>query len=329
MKLRTLSIALAATLLAAACNQNAPAPAAAPKPAAARAVAHRPPPAPQAMPTEGHIRSLAPDHASIRYRVYGNGEPTLVLIHGWSCDSGYWDQQLNDLALRHTVVTLDLAGHGRSDAPKRKDWSMKNFGSDVAAVVNAVGKPRVILVGHSMGGPVAIEAARQLHGKVIGIVGVDTLRDVAKPYPKEMTDPLLKAMHDNFPKATADLVDKNFFTGQSDPVVRKWIVKDMSSAPSKVAIPSFKSLLAMDYRKALDDLDVPIVAINAEQPPTDEAAIRRIEPRFRVVTMAGVGHFLMMEKPAQFNQMLARIADAWQVNEKRTAAPLWGPSPTR
>jgi pimeloyl-ACP methyl ester carboxylesterase len=328
MNLRTLTTLLAATLLAAGCSRQSATPPPAPKPAAPTA-AHRPPPAPQAMPTESRVRSLAPDRSSIRYLVYGSGEPTLVLIHGWSCNSGYWDRQLNDLAVKHTVVTLDLAGHGRSDVRKRKDWSMRNFGADVAAVVNAIGRPRVILVGHSMGGPVAIEAARQLPGKVIGIVGVDTLRDVARPYPKEATDALLKAMHDDFAKATADFVDRNFFTDQSDPVVRRWIVKDMSSAPAKVAIPALKSLLAMDYRAALGDLDVPIVAINAAQPPTDEAAIREIEPRFRVVTMTGVGHFLMMEKPAQFNLMLARIADAWAMNEKKPAAPLSEPSPTR
>jgi pimeloyl-ACP methyl ester carboxylesterase len=328
MKLHALTTLLAAVLLAAGCSRQAATPPPAPKPAASVA-AQGPPPAPQAVPTESRVRSLAPDHSSIRYLVYGSGEPTLVLIHGWSCSAGYWDGQLNDLAVKHTVVTLDLAGHGRSDARKRKDWSMQNFGADVAAVVNAIGKPRVILVGHSMGGPVAIEAARQLPGKVIGIVGVDTLRDVATPYPKETTGPLLRAMHDDFAKATADLVDKNFFTDQSDPVVRKWIVKNMSSAPPKVAIPSFKSLLAMDYRAALGGLDLPIVAINAAQPPTDEAAIRKIVPRFRVVTMTGVGHFLMMEKPAQFNLMLARIADTWEMDEKKPAAPLSAPSPTR
>lgn len=325
---RSLATAFAITLLIAACGRESPAPAPVPEKAAS-AVSHIPPPAPQAMPTDARVPSLAPDHSTIRYRVYGNGEPTLVFIHCWSCNSGYWDRQLNDLAVGHTVVTLDLAGHGQSDVKRRKAWSVKNFGSDVAAVVNAIGKPRVILVGHSMGGPVAIEAARQLKGKVIGIVGVDTLRDIGHPYPKEMTDPLLKAMREDFAKATADFVDKNFFTDASDPVVRRWIVKDMSSAPAKVAIPSFESLLAMDYRTALDDLDVPIVAINADRPPTDEAAIRRFEPRFRVVTMTGVGHFLMMEKPREFNAMLARIADAWQRLEKSPPAPLSDTAPTR
>ncbi len=261
--------------------------------------------------------------------MYGSGEPAIVLIHGWSCDSGYWDSQLDDLAAKYTVVTLDLAGHGKSDAKKRKDWSMANFGADVAAVVNAVGTPRVVLVGHSMGGPVALEAARQLPGKVIGIVGVDTLRDIAHPFPKETTKPVLKGMREDFTKAAKDLVDKNFFTDKTDPIIRKWIVKDMSSAPPKVAIPALESLVAMDYGPLLNELDLPIVVINADQPPTDEAATRRIEPRFRVVTVAGAGHFLMIEKPSQFNAMLERILDAWAGLEKKTTAPLSDTGPTR
>jgi pimeloyl-ACP methyl ester carboxylesterase len=320
MKIRALSIAFATCLIAAGCGQKTPpAPAAVPaKPTASPAVvAPRAPVPPQAEAREATVKSLASDHSKIRYRVYGKGEPTLVLIHGWSCDSGYWDSQLNELAQTYTLITLDLAGHGKSDVKKRKDWSMANFGADVAAVVNAVGQPRVILVGHSMGGPVALEAARQLQGKVIGIVGVDTLRQIAAPYPKEQTEPLLAAMHQDFAKATADFVANNFFTDQTDPIVKKWIIKDMSSAPRKVAIPALEALLAMDYRKAVADLDVPIVAINADPPPTDEAAIRRVEPRFRVVPVPGVGHFLMMEKPDFFNTALRRIADRWASLEPR------------
>jgi len=323
MNIRSLSIALATCLLVAACSQKAP-PASTPVPpptqSAKPVVAAKPAPLPpQAEAREATTPSLAKDHSKIRYRVYGKGEPTLVFIHGWSCDSGYWDQQLNELAQFYTVVTLDLAGHGRSQGKKtRKDWSMANFGSDVAAVVKAVGAPRVILVGHSMGGPVALEAARQLKGKVIGIVGVDSLRDIATPFPKETTDPLLASMRQDFAKATADLVEKKFFTDKTDPIVKKWIIKDMSQAPSKVAIPALEGLLAMDYQAALADLDLPIVAINSDPPPTDEAAIRRIEPRFRVVRIAGTGHFLMLERPAAVNAALQSVAKAWSGLETKT-----------
>ena len=328
MRRRTLATLLITGWLAAACGRPTPEPAPPPPPARPAAAKPTPPP-PHAMPKEATTRSLARDHATIRYRVYGQGEPAIVLVHGWSCDSGYWDSQLDALAVRHTVVTLDLAGHGRSTTGGRKDWSMANFGADVAAVVQATGRPQVVLVGHSMGGPVALEAARRLPGRVLGIVGVDTLREIAHPFPKEVTEPILAAMHRDFKAATADFVDRTFFTERTDPVVRRWIVEDMASAPPTIAIPAIERLVALDFGPLLAQLDLPIVAINAGAPPTDEPAIRRIEPRFRVVTMAGVGHFPMIERPAQFNAMLLRIVAAWTPPPVVAPAPLSADTPTR
>jgi pimeloyl-ACP methyl ester carboxylesterase len=263
------------------------------------------------VPREAQARSPAPDGTSIHYRVYGQGEPAIVFIHGWSCDSGYWDPQLNPFAQRYTVVTLDLAGHGRSEQSRRKDWSMANFGADVAAVIRDAELGRVVLVGSSMGGAVALEAARRLPGQVIGIVGVDTFRDLAAPYPKERTDPLVAGLRTDFPKTVSEFVGGSFFTEQSDPIVKKWIVEDMAAAPPGVAIPAMEALLAMDYAPLLAELDLPVVAVNSAGTPTDEAAIRRLEPRFRAVAVEGVGHFPMLEQPRLFNRVLERIVTEW------------------
>jgi pimeloyl-ACP methyl ester carboxylesterase len=263
------------------------------------------------VPREARARSPAPDGTSIHYRVYGQGEPAIVFIHGWSCDSGYWDPQLNPFAQRYTVVTLDLAGHGRSEQSRRKDWSMANFGADVAAVIRDAELGRVVLVGSSMGGAVALEAARRLPGQVIGIVGVDTFRDLAAPYPKERTDPLVAGLRTDFPKTVSEFVGGSFFTEQSDPIVKKWIVEDMAAAPPGVAIPAMEALLAMDYAPLLAELDLPVVAVNSAGTPTDEAAIRRLEPRFRAVAVEGVGHFPMLEQPRLFNRVLERIVTEW------------------
>src|SRR5262245_51691582 len=68
-----------------------------------------------AHPQEGVPLTIASeDGVPIRYRVYGTGEPALIFIHCWACDSSYWDQQIEPLKTRYTVVTLDLAGHGES-----------------------------------------------------------------------------------------------------------------------------------------------------------------------------------------------------------------------
>ena len=111
---------VAATLLVAACSREG-----AKQPAPAEEVA----PAQDGAP----LTTTSEDGVSIRYRIYGNGEPALIFIHCWACDSTYWDQQLDALKTRYTLVTLDLAGHGESGTA-RGDWSIPAFGADVAAV---------------------------------------------------------------------------------------------------------------------------------------------------------------------------------------------------
>jgi pimeloyl-ACP methyl ester carboxylesterase len=105
------------------------------------------------------------DGVEIRYDVYGKGEPAIVLVHGWALDRALWEGQVPGLSKLHRVITLDLPGHGES-GKNRSQWTMAAFGQDVKAVVDASGAKQVILVGHSMGGPVVLEAARAMREKL-------------------------------------------------------------------------------------------------------------------------------------------------------------------
>src|ERR1700741_2020924 len=175
-----LAIAVAAlTLLA--CSKQEPPPAAAP---AAEV---------KAEPTEGAPRiAIAPDGVHVQYRVYGAGEPALVFVHGWSGDSNYWREQIAPFKKKYTRVTVDLAGHGGTDG-NRGEWTMARFGQDVATALAAVPNEKLILVGHAMGGNVAVEAARLLRGRVIGIIGVDTFKSIGTPPPsKAQVDAIMK-----------------------------------------------------------------------------------------------------------------------------------------
>jgi pimeloyl-ACP methyl ester carboxylesterase len=138
------------------------------------------------------------DRVPIHYNAVGQGVPAVVLIHCWMCDSGIWHNVLPELRRTHRVVTLDLPGHGRS-GKDRKVWSIAALGEDVKTVVETLHLDHVILVGHSMGGPVMLEAARLMPGKVVGMVGVDTLLNAdAKRDPKEI-DAWLAKMKADFP----------------------------------------------------------------------------------------------------------------------------------
>lgn len=279
------------------------------KPAPADAAARAPASAVSAAPVmpDGSPRIAdSPGGVHIQYRVYGRGEPLVVLIHGWSCDSNYWAAQVADLKTRYTVATVDLAGHGGSGA-NRSDWSMPAFAADVAAVVQALkDHPKVVLVGHSMGGPVAVEAARLVGPRVVGVIGVDTLQDVGLPRPDAAgTEKRLAAFEQDFIGATREMVGSSMFTPNTDPVLKRRIVDDMSQAPPAIAIAAIRQLNAWDGPAALQALGVPVVVINSDlYGATDEARIRRFAPRFRAINVAGLGHFLMMEDPARFNPIL-------------------------
>jgi pimeloyl-ACP methyl ester carboxylesterase len=271
----------------------------------------------------------SPDGVHIEYRVRGAGAPLVVLVHGWSCDSNYWRAQLPALTPRYTVLTVDLAGHGASGR-NRSDWSMRNFGGDVAAAVrdywsdHADAPRQVVLVGHSMGGPVVVEAARQLGGAVLGVIGVDTFKTFgAPPIPAKEYEARLAAFNNDFIGVTRQFVTTSFFTTQADPAFVRQIADDMSSAPPEVAIPSIRGM--NDWGAAagrdLKDITVPLIAIVSDLgPPLDEALSRKIAPTFRAIVMPGRGHFLMMEDPQGFNPILIREIDAI-ANTGTTPAP--------
>jgi pimeloyl-ACP methyl ester carboxylesterase len=289
-------LALALVLVLTACSRQEEAP---PPPVPAPAAA-------DSGPSEGAPRiAIAPDGVHVQYHVYGSGEPALVLIHGWSCDANYWREQVPELKKKYTVVTVDLAGHGGTDG-NRTDWTIARFGQDVATAVAAVPNQQLILVGHSMGGPVAIEAARLLKNRTLGIIGVDTFNTVGAPPPsKAQVDAILKPFEADFIGHTRKLVSEHLFPPGGNRELANKVAYDMSLSPPRVAVPSMRALFEYDFTAPLEDVSVPIVGIfSGLGEPVNEARIRKALPRFRAVTLQGVGHFLMMEDPAQFNAAL-------------------------
>jgi pimeloyl-ACP methyl ester carboxylesterase len=241
----------------------------------------------------------SPDGLTIQYEAAGSGEPALVFVHGWSCDRTYWRPQIEHFAKSRRVVTLDLGGHGASSLG-RKDWTMEAFAGDVRAVVEGLGLKRVVLVGHSMGGPVSLEAARMMPDRVAAVVGVDTLANVERPFTGEQREGFIKQLRDGFQQAT------DGFTPRSDPKLVDRIAKDMASGPAEVGVSAMDNLTRYDEKGALAAATVPIRLINADLFPTNLEAARRHQPKLSLAVMPGVGHFLMAEDPEEFNRLLER-----------------------
>jgi len=291
--MRTILLALCVAVVAG-CSKKEEA---TPPPAAAQS---------RSQPTEGAPRiAIAPDGVHVQYHVYGSGEPALLLVHGWSCDSNYWREQIPVFRQKYTVVTVDLAGHGGTDG-NRSDWSIAKFGQDVATAAAAIPNQKIVLVGHSMGGPVTIEAARLLKNRVIGIIGVDTFNTVGAPAPtRAQIDAIVKPFEADFIGHTRELVVQHLFVPGRDTELANKVAYDMSLSPPRVAVPSLRALFEYDFNEPLKDLAVPIVAIDSDLgEPVNEARIRNVLPKFHAVVIPGTGHFLMLEDAARFNPAL-------------------------
>jgi pimeloyl-ACP methyl ester carboxylesterase len=246
------------------------------------------------------------DGTPISYEVSGKGEPTLVFVHGWSCDGRYWRNQVPVFSKKYRVVVLDLAGHGQSGMD-RTVYTMKAFGEDVRAVTEATGSRKVILIGHSMGGPVIAEAARLMPGRVIGLIGVDTLENIEYRMTPEEFQAMLAPLEKDFRTGTRQFVEK-MISPRTDPRLRAWILADMSAAPPAIALSAMKEMMNQyitgEAAAIFDQVRLPVLCVNGELWPIDYAANRRHMLSYDAVIVKKADHFLMLDRPKAFNRAL-------------------------
>lgn len=263
-------------------------------------------------PVEGRI--VAPDGVAVRYQVCGEGEPSLVFIHGWSCDRSVWRHQWDYFKKEHKVAALDLPGHGKSLGFHRRAWTMEAYGGDVAAVVRELNLTNVILVGHSMGGAVMIEAAREMPNRVTALIGVDTLHDVDEHMSDRAIRQFIEPLRAEFKEGVESLVRRSYFVRGTDPDLVDSMAELMRSSPPPVALGAMEELFRYDAAEALNDIEVPIRCINSDLYPTDVAAGTRHAGDFKVLLMRGLGHFPMLEEPTLFNELLEAVIEEVQVS---------------
>jgi pimeloyl-ACP methyl ester carboxylesterase len=256
--------------------------------------------------------AAAPDGTPIHFTDQGQGSPALVFIHGWSCDATYWEAQVVHFAPTHRVVAIDLAGHGAS-GQERTDYTVESFGGDVVAVLQKLDLKGAILVGHSMGGGVIVEAALAAPDRVAGLVGVDNFQNVNLKLPPQAIDSFAGALEANFTPSVTGWV-LQMFPANADKALAAGIAADMASGPPKVGLSAIRNYLAWmgDHTtERLAQLKVPLMCVNADLQPTLVEPIKAIVPGYQLRVLPGCGHFLMREDPAGFNVLLAETVAAF------------------
>lgn len=260
-------------------------------------------------PVTAEIKSA--DGVLIHAESWGKGPTPLVFVHGWSCDGTYWRDQIGDLSRDYRVVTIDLAGHGQS-ALGREVYTMAAFGQDVAAVLAAWDLKQAILIGHSMGGAVITEAALAAPDRVLGLIGIDNFQAVNMKLSPEQIAGFTSGFKSDFAGHTAQWVRTMFPAGADSALVAE-ISGDMAAAPPEVGLSCMNELLSWYGGSAttrLAELKVPLMCVNSDAIPTDEAGMKAVVPGYQVRYLSGVGHFLFRDDPVAFNKVLRQTLDA-------------------
>jgi pimeloyl-ACP methyl ester carboxylesterase len=244
------------------------------------------------------------EDTTISYTVDGPvGGSTWVYIHGWGCRRTDFAPAAAYLPATDRVISVDLAGHGDSTSA-RTDWTMAEFARDVAAVLDAESVARCVVVGHSMGGAVALELARLRPDTVTQVVGLDSFHYLGLYPAIEDTAArgLLQTFEDDFSAGVRSLVVMGSVP-DTDPAFGETVFAKMSSVAPAVGVGALAEMLRWDMDEALAAVPHPVSTL-AVRGLLDPAAPERYGDRIDFVVHELGSHHFLLEQPAETAKLL-------------------------
>ena len=262
-----------------------------------------------AQPIVSESKFVDVDHLKVHYTNYGKGESALFFVHGWACDETVWADQAPALAEKIRVITIDLPGHGQSEKPQTISYDKDLYTRAIDGVITDAGVKSAILVGHSNGTPFTVYYYRKFPNKVKALIVVDgPLRAF---FNKETMEKFIGPMRQNYPEAAGRFADA-ITKPMKDAGERDKIKAMMLKTPQHVAVSEFEATVDENLWKP-DKVDIPVLMILAKQPawgPEYEQFVRKLIPKLDWQMWEKVSHFLMIDKPREFN------AAVWQFLEQ-------------
>ena len=170
----------------------------------------------------------------IHFSNNGDGDITLLFIHGFGNNQGIWEGQISNFSSRYKVIAVDLPGFGLS-SHNRLDWTMENYGKDIAGLIHELKLKKVVLIGFSMGAPVAIEAAKILDEELLGLVLVDQIKDINLNFPKEAVEGISAFIYDLLANPSEEKLVKGGFIKQNTSETYQKVLKMIEETSSNEA----------------------------------------------------------------------------------------------
>jgi pimeloyl-ACP methyl ester carboxylesterase len=262
---------------------------------------------------ENHEGAFVHNGAVINYRTEGKGDTTLLFIHGWCIHQNYWDSQVAYFSPKYRVVTIELPTQSTAGKP-RSTWTIEEYGKDVAAMIDTLALKNVVLIGHSMGGDVMLEAAVRSQDAVVGLVGIDNFKDVGVTYSPDIQaeiDQFFQGLRADFANVASIYADQSLFHPSTDSLVKERVKNDLRQSDPAIAISVLESLMpyATKHEKTLlGQVTQKLYLLNSDATPTPmDSLLVYAKSDVEIAPIEATGHYPMIEKPARFNQLLEEI----------------------
>src|SRR3989441_297979 len=267
------------------------------------------PPKPTNSVSLGQSHFVAFGTNKIHYVTAGKGNHTIVLVHCWAGNSGFWREQVPALADQARLVLIDLPGHGRSDKPHTQ-YTMDFFASAVLTVMRDAHVDKATLVGHSMGTPVMCRVYKQAPEKVAALVAIDGI--LRKPkMPAEQAEKFIAAFRAPEYRENTRQVMGAMFPVPGTEALRDRVVSELLATPKYVMLGAMEGMFGADQ----PDWDVKkstvlVIVLNAPNPMwTDEYKdyVPTLSAKTDYRLIDGVCDWLMLEKSGEFNTALIEM----------------------
>ena len=194
------------------------------------------------------------NNTTIAYNQYGNGDTTLLFVHGWCINKEYWNDQSKYFSDKYKVVALDLPGFGNS-GKNRSEWTFENYTDDINEFIKAEKLKNVILIGHSMSGDILLMMDTKYPESVIGIVGVDNLKKPGVKLSEEeskQVEGFFAMLDSNFSGTVETYTKQNLFPPSADTSIVNRVVNDFKMNDPVIAAKVLRSLLDVSQKERHD-----------------------------------------------------------------------------
>jgi pimeloyl-ACP methyl ester carboxylesterase len=243
------------------------------------------------------------DGVRLYYERAGSGEPELVFVPGWCCDHTAFAPQFEHFAATHAVTALDLRGCGQSDQPEL-GYGIPDLADELARFCAEVGIAKPVVIGHSLGGMIAVELAARHPSLPRALVLVDP--GPIDPLPE--TVKLFESLIEQLEGPSGEDVRRSYVQdmGARDEELARWIVETMCAVPLPIATAVIRGVVEWNGVGAFPLCSVPVLLLRAGLNP-DVVRLTAFKPDLEVGITVGAGHFHQLEVPDQVNAMIERF----------------------